>query len=125
MKIKLINKNKNLCYYPLNIFFIRELEKLNSKVEYVYYNNQKYDKEKSKKEIYCVMYTELVNKSNYFKLLKDRVKEGEKLLILGFDGFTFDPSIEDLKSVFAREDIIVGHEFVIMCLLLDKKPWEE
>jgi hypothetical protein len=136
-----LDENKN----PTEIFFKRRnkgwlytkghrrvypkkyLEKLNSKVEYVFYNNKKYDKISSKKEIYCKYYEELIKNNKYFLELKDRFNKGENLLILGFDGFMFDIETDSTQlqnnNIWNNENIIIGHEFVIMCLLLNIKPW--
>jgi hypothetical protein len=105
------------------VFPKKFLEKKNSKCEYVYFMGCKYDKTKSKKEIYCKYYSEMLAENSYFLELKNRLSGGENLLILGFDGFTFDPEADDFQNVFSREDIIVGHEFVIMCMLVGKTPW--
>lgn len=121
-----IRRNKNwLDTIPhRRVYPKKYLLENNSRIEYVYYKNKKYDKASSKKEIYCEMYSELIKNNKYFLELKERLKQGENLLILGFDGFTFDPEVDDF-NVFEREDIIVGHEFVILCMLLDKYPWKD
>ena len=98
------------------VFPKKLLKEKNAKVEFVYYNNKKYNWIDSRKEIYCPMYAEIVKETTYFKQLKERFNNGEKLLIIGYDGFNFDPENDDVKYHLEDTSKPVGHEFVI-CFL--------
>lgn len=105
------------------VFPKKKLQQLKSQVEYVFYQGRKYDRQTSKKEIYCPLYSQLVESVPYYHDLRRRKAQGENLLLLGFDGFSFDPTTDDWWSPFENESIIVGHEYVLLALLCDVRPW--
>jgi hypothetical protein len=100
----------------------------NAKVEFTYYNKRRYTWIEARKEIYCKIYAEMVQKTKYFQELKQRLNDGENLLIIGYDGFEFDTNVIDAKfrALMHLNDTSksVGHEFVICCLLVNLTPWE-
>jgi hypothetical protein len=110
--------------YPKKI-----LEKAKAKCEYSFWQRQKLSWVQARIKIYCPIYSELVQKTSAFKELKERKKNGENLLLIGYDGFDFNPP-EDKEELLriARKHLVdetktVGHEFVLICLLLDIQPW--
>jgi hypothetical protein len=94
-----------------------------AKVEFSYFNGKRYGWVEARKLIYCPMYAEMVTKTRYFKELKYRLEQGENLLIIGYDGFSFDPERDDAKAHLEDTSKSVGHEFVICCLLAGITPW--
>lgn len=71
---------------------------------------------------YCKIYTDLVKKTDAYKKLKEMVKEGTKIQILGYDGY--NKGKNSYKFCYKDESRPFGHEFVLACLLTKNKVWE-
>lgn len=79
---------------------------------------------KARARIYCPIYAELVKKTNAYKELEQRLENGERLLLLDYDGY--DRGDKTLYECFDDETKPFGHGFVLASLLLklDPLPWE-
>ena len=106
------------------VFPKKVLEQRNAKVEFSYFDGIRYNYINARKKIYCPMYAEMVQKTRYFKSLKERMENGENLLIIGFDGFSFDPKTDDVYQHLNDPTKPFGHEAVICCLLHGITPWD-
>lgn len=103
-----------------------------AKCEYTWWKENKLTWIEARKQIYCPLYADLVQKTAAFRDLKSRMENGENLLLIGYDGFDLKPDIyteDELLNVAKKhlEDTTksVGHEFVLVCLLMNLKPWLE
>jgi hypothetical protein len=76
----------------------------------------------ARRHIYCPIYSELVQQTDAYKKLEQRLQKGENLLLLGFDGYpqgqrTWKECFEDISKPF-------GHEQTLACLLQGVAPWK-
>lgn len=107
----------------------KTLETKGAKCEYIWWMGEKLSWVEARVKIYCPIYAELVEKTDSFRSLKSRMANGENLLLIGYDGFPFNPYATQDVLVAATSHLLdttksVGHEFVLVCLLLGIKPWE-
>jgi hypothetical protein len=89
------------------------------------------------RQIYCTYYQRLAKKTEGFHKLKNALKEGTNLQIIGYDGFDLELTQEDqqdpehMSRIFNKYYLDpkrpFGHEVVLAVLLLlpsEKYPWK-
>lgn len=73
---------------------------------------------------YCKFYEELAKEEEDFKFLKDKIKKGYNLNIVGYDGY--EP-LEDYMEMYLDTTKPFGHEMVLYTMLSEedrtKYPW--
>ena len=73
---------------------------------------------------YCHFYEYLVQNENDYKELKQKIKDGYNLQIVGYDGY---PVIHDLYTHYLDESKPFGHELVLYSMLVEENhlnyPW--
>jgi hypothetical protein len=73
--------------------------------------------------IYCYLYEKLATQTEEFETLQELLKDGQKLLILGFDGQKMNATPENLLAAYRNPEKAFGHELVICSLLIGFRPW--
>jgi hypothetical protein len=72
---------------------------------------------------YCYWYEKLAKKTDDFKILTDKIKNGYNLQIIGYDGYK---PTNNMYQCYLDTNRPFGHEMVLYCLLtMDKQeyPW--
>lgn len=91
------------------------------------YEGKMYDYISSRKAVYVPLYSELVEKTDFYKALKKKVDEGQSVLILDYDGprdGIMEVTIENLVNKINDPKDPFGHGYVIAALLADITPEE-
>ncbi len=123
-------KNNKGIRTPVEVSRLKKLYKEgkidNWTPEYSYYNNEKLDYLKSRKEIYIPQYVKLIKNENAFIVLKEKVKNGENIMIMDLDGPSLDiypegalVTEEFIKCMLNNIDRPFGHGYIIAAELLD------
>lgn len=91
---------------------------------YSVWGKNKFHYVKARARIYCPIYSELVKKTPFFLELQARIADGEKIMLLDYDGY--DKGSKTLYECFDDETKPFGHGFVLASLLLklDPLPWD-
>jgi|LakMenEpi03Aug12_release.lakeMendotaPanAssembly.Ray.scaffolds.fasta_scaffold665352_1 hypothetical protein len=91
------------------------------------YHNGEYVNYLESRKYYCSMYEKLIINKLEFLELKNRLENGENIMILGYDGL---PKGENtviteniLRNAYDDETKPFGHEIVLTCLLFGVKFW--
>lgn len=80
----------------------------------------------SSRRYYCFYYAYLVQNTEAFQQLKQLLNAGNKLHIIGYDGYDIGPITKDSVNRAIRDPSRpFGHELVLCCLLKGLMPWLE
>lgn len=104
-----------------------------AKCEYALWEGRRLGWVEARATIYCPVYETLVRRTAAYRDLEARHANGENLILVGFDGFHFDSgayadraALEAAALAHLRDEAkVVGHEFVLACMLLGLRPWVE
>lgn len=84
---------------------------------YAFWDGQKLNYIEARKQIYIPLYSELVEKTQAFALLKEKLKQNINLILLDFDGYDHDNLKMSLEDVINDPSKTMGHAFIIKKLL--------
>ncbi len=82
-----------------------------------------------RKLFYCDIYSELVQRTDAYKRLKQNLDSGKNICLTGWGSADWteedDPKCELLYARLINKDTGFGHASVLACLLTENRIWEK
>lgn len=90
----------------------------------VWWSGQLLDEVRARREVFCPLYTRLVERNETFKELDMLVQQGYNLQLFGYQAFDFVEQGLSLRRALDDVSQPFGHEIVLYALLTRQRIWE-